>query len=134
MTESASDAQTCGIGIAQHGTVAAAIGIMFDGLAQTLELHRRMLVTSDPKAQQEDQVYGELAARWREITQLVEKAAATMTAQRGLPMGAHDETAWGEEHVRAFETFVSGQSKTLALLTAAAPRDEKMLASMTKPT
>jgi hypothetical protein len=134
MTESSSEAQTCGSGIAEHGSVPAAIGIMFDGLAQTLELHRQMLVLSDPKAQHEDAVYRDLAASWREIAQLVEKAAAKMIAQRGLPMGAHDETAWGEAHVRAFERFVSGQRKTLALLTVAVERDEKMLASMTKPT
>jgi hypothetical protein len=128
------EAPTCGAGVAQHGTVAAAIGIMFDGLAKTIELHRRMLVMSDPKAQQEDRVYKELAASWREIAQLVETTAAKMLAQRELPMGAHDENAWGDAHVRAFETFVNGQSKTLALLEVAAARDEKMLASMTKPT
>jgi hypothetical protein len=132
MTLSSPDTSTCGSGIAQHGAVPAAIGIMFDGLAQTLELHRRMLVMSDPNAQLEDQVYKELAASWREIAQLVEKTAAKMLAQRELPMGAHDEKAWGEAHVRAFEMFVSGQSQTLALLQVAAERDEKMLASMTK--
>ena len=55
-----------------------------------------------------------------------------MTAQRELPMGAHDETAWTEEHVRAFEKFVKGQSQTLSLLKVAAERDENMLASMRK--
>jgi hypothetical protein len=134
MTESSPEAQTCGMGIAEHGSIPAAIGIMFDGLAQTLELHRQMLVLSDPNAQQEDKVYKELAASWREIAQLVEKTATKMMAQRELPMGAHDEKAWGEAHVRAFETFVRAQSKTLALLRIAAERDEKMLASMTKPT
>jgi hypothetical protein len=134
MTESSPEVQTCGRGIAEHGSIPAAIGIMFDGLAQTLELHRQMLVLSDPKAQHEDAVYRDLAARWREIAQLVEKTAAKMIAQRELPMGTHDERAWGEAHVRAFERFVSGQRKTLALLTVAAERDEKMLASMTKPT
>jgi hypothetical protein len=47
-------------------------------------------------------------------------------------MGAHDERAWGDEHLRAFETFVKGQTQVLALLRVAAVRDEKMLASMQK--
>jgi hypothetical protein len=93
-------------------------------------LHRRLLVLDDPNAQKEDGVYEELAASWREIAQLVEKAAARMIAQRELLMGAHDEAAWSDEHVRAFEKFVTGQSQTLALLKVAAERDENMLASM----
>jgi uncharacterized protein YndB with AHSA1/START domain len=126
------DAPTCGIGIARHATIPAAIGVMFAGLADTLELHRRMLVMNDPNAQNEDAVYGELAASWREIAQRVEQAAARMSAQRELPMGAHDEAAWGQEHLRAFERFVKGQSQTLSLLKVAAERDETMLASMQK--
>ena len=39
-------------------------------------------------------------------------------------MGAHDETRWSDAHLRAFETFVKGQSRALALLRAAAARDE----------
>jgi hypothetical protein len=48
-------------------------------------------------------------------------------------MGAHDQTAWSGDHLRAFEKFVNGQSQTLALLRVAAARDETLLASMTKP-
>jgi hypothetical protein len=48
-------------------------------------------------------VYRELAASWSQIAELVQKAAAKMAAQRELPMGAHDPTAWGDEHQRAFE-------------------------------
>jgi len=75
-------------------------------------------------------VYRELAASWRQIAELVQKAAAKMAAQRELPMGAHDQTAWGDEHLRAFEKFVKGQSHVLSLLRVAAERDEQMLASM----
>ena len=123
---------TCGIGIARHATIPTAIGVMFEGLAETLELHRRMLVMNDANARAEDDVYGELAASWREIAQRVQKAAAAMSAQRELPMGRHDENRWGAEHLRAFEKFVKGQSQTLSLLRAAAARDEAMLASMQK--
>jgi type II secretory pathway predicted ATPase ExeA len=75
-------------------------------------------------------VYRDLAATWRQIAELVQKAAAKMAAQRELPMGAHDRTAWGDEHLRAFEKFVKGRSQLLSLLRVAAERDEQMLASM----
>ena len=126
------DTPTCGIGLAQHTTIPAKMAVMFEGLADTLELHRRMLVPGDPNARKEDAVYRDLAARWKRIAELVAEAARQMGAQRELPMGAHDETAWGEAHLRAFETFVKGQSQVLALLRVAAERDEKMLASMQK--
>jgi uncharacterized protein YndB with AHSA1/START domain len=127
------DAPTCGIGLAQHATIPARIAGMFEGLAKTLELHRRMLVPDDPNARQEDEVYRDLAARWKQIAELVAQAAAQMASQRELPMGAHDQTAWGDEHLRAFEKFVKGQMQVLALLRVAAERDQKMLTSMQKP-
>jgi uncharacterized protein YndB with AHSA1/START domain len=124
------DAPTCGIGIAQHAAIPAAFAEMSDGLAQTLALHRRMLRLEDDAARQEDDVYRELAEMWGRITVLVKEAAARMEAQRELPMGAHDERAWGPEHAAAFEKFVNSQSHLLALLRIAAPRDEQMLASL----
>lgn len=127
------EAPTCGIGIAQHASIPTKIGVMVEGLGETLELHRRMLVRDDPNARKEDEVYRELAESWRQIAELVQKAAAKMAAQRELPMGAHDPTAWGDEHLRAFEKFVRGQSQALGLLRVAAERGEKMLASMKKP-
>jgi uncharacterized protein YndB with AHSA1/START domain len=124
------DAPTCGIGIAQHATIPAKIGVMFEGLAETLELHRKMLVMDDPSARKEDEVYRELAANWKQIASLVHQAAGKMAAQRELPMGAHDETKWSKEHLSAFKKFVNAQSQALSLLRVAAERDEKMLASM----
>jgi len=124
------DAPTCGIGIAQHASIPGKIGVMFEGLAETLELHRKLLVLDDPNSRKEDEIYRELAATWRDIAERVKKAAAHMTAQRDLAMGAHDETAWGAEHLGAFEKFVGAQGQMLALLWLAAPRDEAMLASM----
>ena len=126
------DAPTCGIGLAQHATIPANIGVMFEGLAETLELHRMMLDRGDPNSRQEDEAYRELAARWKDIAQLVKTTAAHMAAQHELPMGAHDETAWGEAHLKAFEKFVKAQTQVLALLRVSAERDETMLASMTK--
>jgi hypothetical protein len=93
-----------------------------------------MLVLDDPSSRREDDVYRELAAGWQEIAQLVEKRAVQMAAQHELPMGAHDETAWGGAHLKAFEKFVKAQTEVLALLRVAAERDEQMLASMMKNT
>jgi hypothetical protein len=50
-----------------------------------------------------------------------------------LPMGRHDESAWGDRHLRAFAKFVRAQSEVLRLLETAARQDEQMLASMTDP-
>jgi uncharacterized protein YndB with AHSA1/START domain len=124
------DAPTCGIGVAQHSALPAKIGVMFEGLAETLELHRTMLVTSDLNSRKEDEVYRELAASFRDIGERVQSAARRMAAQRDLPMGAHDESAWGADHLRAFEKFVGAQGRLLALLRVDAVRDEAMLRSM----
>jgi uncharacterized protein YndB with AHSA1/START domain len=124
------EAPTCGAGLAQHATISAKIGVMFEGLAETLELHRKMLVLDDPNSRKEDEVYRELAASWKDIAQRVEKATADMAAQHELAMGAHDETAWSAAHLKAFEKFVKAQTQVLALLRVAAERDDEMLASM----
>jgi uncharacterized protein YndB with AHSA1/START domain len=126
------EAPTCGIGVAQHAPIPAKIGQMFAGLAQTLELHRKLLNRDEANARKEDDVYRELAAGWKEIATRVGDLSARMAALRELPMGAHDESAWSDAHLRAFETFVKAQSGTVALLRAAAERDEVMLASMTR--
>jgi uncharacterized protein YndB with AHSA1/START domain len=127
------EAPTCGIGVAQHATIPAKLAVMFEGLAETFELHRRMLKLDDEAARKEDEVYRELAESWTDIARRVGATAATMAAQRELPMGAHDEAAWGDAHLRAFEKFVTAQTQVLARLRVAAQRDEAMLASM-KPT
>jgi uncharacterized protein YndB with AHSA1/START domain len=126
------EAPTCGIGVAQHATIPLKIGTMFEGLAETLELHRKMLVQGDANSKKEDEVYRELAASFREIAKLVTATATRMKAAHDLPMGAHDEAAWSDEHLRAFEKFTRAQSEVLAMVRIAAERDEKMLASMKK--
>ena len=105
--------------------------MMFEALAETLTLHRQMLRLEDANARQEDDVYRDLAGRWSRIAQQVQDAAASMAAQRDLPMGDHDESRWGDAHQQAFAKFVRSQSELLALLRVAAERDERMLASMT---
>jgi len=126
------DNPTCGIGLAQHAVVPERIGTMFEGLAETLALHRTMLILDDVNARKEDEVYRELADSWSRIARLVRAAAARMAAQRDLPMGAHDATKWGADHLRAFEKYVKSESQLLALLRVSAVRDEQMLASMQK--
>ena len=102
---------TCGRRLAQHPTIPAKIAVMVQGLAETLELHRAMLVLDDPKSRKEDEIYRDLAARWKGIAESVRKTAALMAAQHDLPMGAHDEGAWGEPQLKAFEKFVNGQTQ-----------------------
>jgi len=124
---------TCGIGLAQHSSIPSEIAVMFSGLADTLALHRAMLITTgDERSRAEDEVYRDLSERWTGIAELVERAAATMAAQRDLPMAAHDPTAWSSGHLRAFEKFVKAQSQLLSRLRVAAERDEQILASMTR--
>jgi uncharacterized protein YndB with AHSA1/START domain len=127
------EAPTCGVGVAQHAAIVAAAGAMFEGLADTLALHRQMLRGDEPATRQEDGVYADLAERWSRIRTQVQEAAAFMEAQRDLPMAEHDESAWGDAHLRAFDKFVTAQSHLFALLRVAVPRDEKMLASMRDP-
>ena len=126
------DNPTCGIGLAQHAVLSDKIGTMVEGLAETLALHRTMLVLDDVNARKEDDVYRELAESWSRIAPLVSAAAAHMAAQQDLPMGAHDPTKWGAAHRRAFEKYVKSESQLLALLRVSAVRDEQMLASMQK--
>ncbi|HEX6240958.1 MAG TPA: hypothetical protein VFZ61_08690 [Polyangiales bacterium] len=75
-------------------------------------------------------MYASLAARWRGIAREVRDTAAQVEAQRELPMGEHDDGAWGPEQLQAFETFVRAQGQALALLRVAQERDQRMLRSM----
>src|SRR5687767_10345011 len=59
-------------------------------------------------------------------------AADRMSAQRGLPMGTHDQSKWTDAHMKAFARFVHEQGALASLLRVAAERDEQMLASMQK--
>jgi uncharacterized protein YndB with AHSA1/START domain len=127
-----SEAPTCGIGLAQQATISLKIGEMFEGLAETLELHRVMLKLEDPNARREGEVYREFATSWAEIARNVQRTAARMLEQRELPMGEHDEAKWGERNTRAFEKYVRAQGQLLARLRITAVLDEAMLASMTE--
>lgn len=124
---------TCGVGVAHHAAVPAAAAVMFEGLSETLSLHRRMLRGDDAATRREDEVYRDLAERWERITSQLREAAAVMAAQRDLPMAEHDESAWGDDHVRAFATFVRGQAHLLSLLRVTVPSDEQTLKSMQGP-
>lgn len=126
----APDVETCGEGLAQHASAPARIGPWFAALAETLELHRAMIVKSDPNAQGEDDAYRDLAKAYRDIGAQVERAAARMTACRDLPMPAHDESAFGAEQLGAFERYVSAQNALLSVLKVTAEQDQQMLQSM----
>ena len=124
------DAATCGAGLAQHAVVPRRVAIYLAELAQTLELHREMLVLDDSNSQKEDVVYRDLAASYRDIATTLRDAADRMAAQVDLLMGAHDETKWTDRHMKAFARFVHEQGALASVLRVAAQRDEQMLASM----
>ncbi len=128
------DAATCGSGLAQHANVPRRVAIYLVELSRTLELHREMLVLSDANSKVEDDVYRELAENYREIAARLQDTADRMSAQRDLPMGAHDVSKWTGEHMRAFARFVHEQGALASVLRVAAARDEQMLASMRKGT
>jgi uncharacterized protein YndB with AHSA1/START domain len=126
------EAPACGVGLAQHAAVPRRVAIYLAELAETLELHRTMLVLDETGSREEDGVYRDLAARYRDIAARLREAADRMSAQRDLPMGVHDESNWTDTHLKAFARFVHEQGALASLLQAAATRDEQMLASMQK--
>jgi uncharacterized protein YndB with AHSA1/START domain len=121
---------TCGAGLAQHATVSRRSAIYLAELAETLDLHRALLVRSDADSRREDDVYRDLATSYREIATMLQAAADRMSAQRDVPMGAHDESRWTETHLKAFARFVHEQDALASVLRVAATRDGQMLASM----
>lgn len=124
------DAATCGAGLAQHAAVPRRISVYLAELAETLELHRAMLILEDPTSKAEDDVYRDLAANFRDIGTKLRDAAEHMAAQRDLPMGAHDVSKWTDTHMKAFSRFVHEQGALASVLRVAATRDEQMLAAM----
>jgi hypothetical protein len=126
-------APSCGAGLAEHAEVPRRMAVYLAELAQTLELHRAMLVLDDAHSRHEDTVYRDLAASTREVAAKLRDTAERMAAQRDLAMGAHDESKWTDAHLRAFTRFVQEQSALAAALREAAARDEQMLDSMQQP-
>lgn len=122
----------CGAGLAKHAAVPRRIALYLAELAETLELHREMLVLDDSASKEEDDVYRDLSASYREIAATLQDTASRMAAQRDLPMGAHDGTKWTDKHMRAFSRFVHEQGALASVLRVAVARDEQMLASMQK--
>ncbi len=121
---------TCGAGLAQHAAVPRRMAVYLAELAETLELHRAMLVTDDSSSKREDEVYAALAGGYRDIAVSLRALAERMSAQRQLPMGPHDVGKWTDGHMKAFARFVHEQGALASVLREAAARDEQMLASM----
>ncbi len=126
------DNVSCGAGLAQHAAVPRRMALYLAELAETLELHRTMLVLEDSNSKLEDDVYRALSADFRSIAAQLQETAGRMSAQRTLPMGAHDESKWTDKHLKAFSGFVHEQGALASVLAVAAARDEQMLASMQK--
>lgn len=126
------ETSSCGAGLAQHAGVPRRMAIYLGELAQTLELHRAMLVLDDPASAAEDVVYGDLATRFRNIAADLQDAAGRMAAQHALPMGAHDESRWTDKHMKAFARFVHEEGALASVLAAAVARDDQILVAMQK--
>ncbi len=124
------DVETCGEGMAQHAVLPAKLAPWFAALAETLELHRAMIVKSDANAPAEDEAYRDLALAYRGIAEQVQRAATRMAACRELPMPAHDEAAFGKPQLEAFERYVGAQNALLSVLKIAAEQDQEMLQGM----
>src|SRR5262249_54882278 len=120
------DVPTCGAGLAQHATVPRRVAIYLAELADTLERHRAMLVLDDGNSKKEDEVYRELAGSYRDTAVRLRETADRMSAQVDLPMGAHDESKWTADHMKAFARFVHEQGALASVLRVAALRDEQM--------
>ena len=126
----APDVETCGEGLAQHASAQAKLGPWLAALAETLELHRALIVKSDANAPAEDDAYRGLAEAYRDIAAQLERAATRMAACRDLPMPAHDESAFGSEQLAAFERYVGAQNALLSVLKVTAEQDQQMLQGM----
>lgn len=126
------DAATCGAGLAQHASVPKRMAIYLSELAETLQLHRDLIVPGDENSKREEDVYSDLAGRYARIAAELREAADRMSAQRDLPMCPHDESKWTDKHMKSFASFVHEQGALVSVLRAAAVRDEQMLTSMQK--
>jgi uncharacterized protein YndB with AHSA1/START domain len=125
-------APTCGEGLAQHASVPGKIAPLLAALADTLELHRDLLDPVTPQAREEDDAYRELARRYRELAQGIADAATRMAECRGLAPCPHDTSAFGPQHLAAFQRFVKTQRQLLDILRPAAERDQKLLETMSQ--
>lgn len=126
------DAATCGAGLAQHALVPRRMATYLSYLAETLELHRALIVPGEETSKREDDVYGDLAKRYATIAAELREAADKMAAQQDLPMAPHDESKWTDAHMKSFSNFVQEQGALGTVLRAASARAEQMLASMQK--
>ena len=123
---------TCGAGLAQQASIARRIAAYLSELAETLELHRELLIENDRESVNEDLVYRELTARHRHLANRLRDVADYLTQQRDLPMGPHDESRWSDRHQEALTRFVQAQDAVASVLRAASERGHRMLASMQK--
>jgi uncharacterized protein YndB with AHSA1/START domain len=71
---------TCGAGLAQQASIARRIAVYLSELAETLELHRELLIENDRESVTEDLVYRELTARHRHLANRLRDVADYLDA------------------------------------------------------
>jgi uncharacterized protein YndB with AHSA1/START domain len=121
---------TCGGGLAQNASIARRIADYLSELAETLELHRELLIENDRESVTEDLVYRELTGRQRHLANRLRDVADYLAQQRDLPMAPHDESRWSDRHQEALTRFVHAEDALASVLRAASERGQRMLASM----
>ena len=122
---------TCGRGLAQNMEVPTALAAVAAGMAQNLEVHMRMLSSSDAVASQERRVYERVVRSLRSAAADLQGAAAEMASAASLPMGDHDMAAVAMTDVaRVFEGYVAAEDDLRELLSARRADHEQMLLAM----
>jgi hypothetical protein len=125
------EAQTCGLGLAQHSLIPAKLAEVTAAVAENLEAHMVALDLDDEDAKREHDVYARLVAQHRDVSTRLRAVGEDMAGSRDLPMGRHDMAAMSSPTVAgAFERFVTAERELLDLLQRRVAEDEAMLAQM----
>ncbi len=122
---------TCGQGLAENSILPGKLGELAAAMAETLDVHMRMLDVNDPQSKQEYEVYYQLANEQRETAARLLATANEMAGARELPMGRHDFTdQLRSQLLDAFTKYVHVEQELLTLLEQQSEQDQAMLAEM----
>ena len=122
---------TCGQGLAENSWLPGKLGELAAAMAETLDVHMRLLDANDPQTKQEYEVYYQLANEQRETAARLLTTANEMAGARELPMGRHDFSDRSRTSMlEAFEKYVRIEQELLALLEQTSQQDQVMLAQM----
>ncbi len=122
---------TCGEGLAENSLLPGKLGELTAAMAETLDVHMRMLDVNDPLSKKEYEVYFQLANEQRETAARLLTTANEMAGARELPMGRHEFTdPLKSQLLDAFTKYVQLEQELLVLLEQQSQQDQAMLAEM----